>query len=103
MTDSFNDETVYSLVCMVCAQTKTRTGLQSRLTGTINARNLSEIDYRSGRELEKWWRKDCQGFEINVGFRKFVKRYGQEWKVSGRQNEDLAEFGPTPWEWRRTM
>ena len=29
VTDTFNDENVYNLVCMVCAQSKTHTGLRS--------------------------------------------------------------------------
>ena len=29
VTDTFNDESIYNLICMVCAQSKTHTGLRS--------------------------------------------------------------------------
>ena len=35
VTDTFNDDTVFSLVCMVCAQMKTHTGLRSMRVDSI--------------------------------------------------------------------
>ena len=103
MTDTFNDETVYNLVCFVCAQSKTHTGLRSRTTSFERPMKLCEIQYRHGEDLQRWWPRDCEHFENNFGCRKFIKRYGGEWKVAGRRDEELIEFGPTPWEWRRNL
>ena len=32
-----------------------------------------------------------------------MSRYGKDWKVAGRHDEELCELGPTPWEWRQTL
>ena len=32
-----------------------------------------------------------------------MQRYGQEWKASGRADEELQEFGPIRWEWHRVL
>ena len=101
VNDTFNDDNVYNLMCMVCAQSKTHTGLMSvrRLDGSYIP--LSETSYRKGEELIGLWKKNADHFDHNFGFRRFMERYGQDWKVRGRNDEDLREFGPTRWEWRR--
>ena len=102
VNDTFNDDNVYNLVCMVCAQSKTHTGL---LSMRVNGKrlNLSETSYRKGEELIGLWKKNVDHFDHNFGFRRFMQNYGQNWKVRGSSDEDLREFGPTRWEWRRLL
>ena len=102
VTDTFNDDSVYSLVCAVCAQMKTHTGLFSRRVNGCR-RKLTDIEYRSGSELCMWRDRNLTHFDNNFGFRTFMQRYGQEWKVEGRSDEDLQEFGPTRREWQRLL
>ena len=102
VTDTFNDDSVYNLVCMVCAQSKTHTGLHSvRVNGFRES--LSEISYRKGQDLIRLWKQNVDHFDNNFGFRSFVQRYGQNGKIYGSSDEDLREFGPTKWEWRRLL
>ena len=92
VNDIFNDDSVYSLVCMVCAQTKTHTGLRSMRVDGQSAK-LCDIQYRVGALLLQWRHRNLEHFNNNFGFRTFMQRYGQEWKVRGRADEDLQEFG----------
>lgn len=102
VTDTFNDDSVYSLICSVCAQTKTHTGLLSRRVNGGRV-NLSDIQYRSGSLLCEWRDRDLTHFDNNFGFRTFMQRYDQDWKEKGRPDEALRELGPTRWEWRRLL
>lgn len=54
VTDIFNDESVYNLICLVCAQSKTHTGLLSSYVDRERV-NLSDIQYWRGRLLQDWW------------------------------------------------
>ena len=88
VTDTFNDDSVYNLICMVCAQSKTHTGLCSqRVNGQFV--KLVDIEYRSGAELLDWWRRDLTHFDNKCGFRTFLKRHGHDWKITGQSDEDL--------------
>ena len=49
------------------------------------------------------WEKDPAHFDRNFGFRTFLRHYGTDWKVADRKDEELREFGPTLWEWRRLL
>lgn len=102
VTDTFNDDSVYSLVCSVCAQTRTHTGLLSRRVNGVREK-LTDIQYIPGSLLYKWRDRNLTHFDNNFGFRTFMQRYGKEWKEQGRPDEDLREFGPTCWEWRRLL
>lgn len=102
VTDTFNDDTVFSLVCMVCAQIKTHTGLISRSVNGVRW-PLTEIQYRNGQDLIPMWKKNLDHFDNNFGLRTFMQRYGQDWKVRGQSGEDLREFGPRRWEGRRLL
>ena len=102
VTDTFNDDSVYSLVCSVCAQTRTHTGLLSRRVDGFREK-LTDIQYFPGSLLCKWRDRNLTHFDNNFGFRTFMQRYGKEWKEQGRPDEDLREFGPTCWEWRRLL
>ena len=102
--DTFNDDTVFNLVCMVCAQSKTHTGLvSSRSTDTGYFEKLTDIQYRRGADLINMWQKNLDHFDNNFGFRTFMQRYGTDWQDPSLADEDLREFGPTRWEWRRAL
>ena len=103
VTDTFNDDSVYSLICMVCAQSKTHTGLSATRFTDGWTRNLSDIQYYPGKKLLEWQQENFTHFDKNFGFRTFMQRYGQDWKVPGESDEKLREFGPNPWEWRRLL
>eukprot|EP00973_Karenia_brevis_P095825 12429264-Karenia_brevis.AAC.1 len=66
-------------------------------------KNLTEIQYRSGSDLIAMWDRNVDHFDNNFGFRTFMQRYGQDWKDRKQRDEDLKEFGPTRWEWRRIL
>ena len=102
VTDTFNDESVYNLVCMVCAQSKTHTGLFARKRNGYR-KPLVEIGYKKGADLISMWEENDKHFDANLGFRSFLARYGTDWKVQGQRDEDLREFGPNQWEWRRLL
>ena len=102
VTDTFNDHSVYSLICFVCAQTRTHTGLLSRRVNGLRD-NLSDIKYIPGSLLCDWRDRNLTHFDNNFGFRTFMQRYGKEWKEEGQRDEELREFGPTVWEWRRLL
>ena len=87
VNDTFNDDNVYNLICMVCAQSKTHTGLLSMRGVDGKRQSLSEISYRKGEELIRLWRKDVVHFDNNFGFRSFMEHYGQNWKVRGSKDE----------------
>ena len=65
--------------------------------------SLSEISYRKGEQLIRLWKNNVDHFDNNFGFRTFMQRYAQNWKVRGSSDENLREFGPTRWEWRRLL
>ena len=46
VNDTFNDQTVFSLVCLVCAQMKTHTGLRSSRQDDGAYKKLTDIQYR---------------------------------------------------------
>ena len=68
VNDIFNDDSVYSLVCMVCAQTKTHTGLRSMRVDGQSAK-LCDIQYRVGAVLPQWWHRSLEHFNKHFGFR----------------------------------
>ena len=39
----------------------------------------------------------------NFGVRTSMQCYGEAWKVRGVADEDLRDFGPSSWEWRRLL
>ena len=51
----------------------------------------------------KRFNNDFAHFDQNFGFRTFVHRYATEWQEAGQLAEDLREFGPERWEWRRVL
>ena len=102
VNDVFNGDIVFSLICMVCAQSKPHTGLRSRRVDGKFAK-LSEVQYRDGSLLQTWKLRNLDHFDNNFGFRTFMHRYGEEWKTAGCHDEDLQELGPTRWEWHRIL
>ena len=83
VNDTFNDKSVYNLVCMVCAQSKTHTGLKSMRVNGI-CQSLTDIKYHSGQELIRMWNKDVDHFDRNFGFRTFMQRYAKQ--LEGTRN-----------------
>ena len=65
--------------------------------------SLCDIRYHKGEHLIRLWDKNMDHFDRNFGFRTFMQRYAQKWKVHGTVDEDLREFGPNHWEWRRLL
>ena len=102
VTDASHDDSVYSLVCMVCVKIKTHVGLCSRRVGGVRVK-LCDIQYRSGADLLKWLGNDHDHFNKTFGFGTFMQRYGQAWQERGQWGGDLREFGPTRWEWCRLL
>ena len=77
--DTFNDATTFNLVCMVCAQSKTHTGLQSsRSTDNGYFEKLTDIQYRRGDDLIEMWKNNLEHVDHNFGFRTFMQRYGTD-------------------------
>ena len=71
LADAYNSARVRQMICLVCAQSKTDMGIiRNRVHATedsvnVYEENVSDIAYRSGKDLWKCFARHRQSFELN--------------------------------------
>ena len=109
LDDVYNSSRVRQLVCLVCAQSKTDMGVhRNRLHvgwngPTVHEENISDIAYRSGKDLWSCFARHRESFELNLGFREFVRRYAAGHDVGEGAFANATEVQEDNWEWRRVL
>ena len=111
LDEVYNDKDVYSLVCFVCGQVHTHTGLKAYRADSNEAVHLSNIRLwdRGGSILLKWLENDRERFDNTLGLNTFRRKYAESWKdhkVSWSDpdiSKKVREFGPDKYEWQREL
>ena len=96
LADVYNGDVVYNLVCFICAQSKTHTGLTSR-DGTVE---LSDIQFKSPGWLHQAFGRHPDSTERHLGLSTYVERYASE---ASSPMTNAPELRATDWEWKRWM
>ena len=104
LDDVYNSGRVRQLVCLVCAQSKTVMGLlwkKSIVPGDDAI--LSEIGYRTGRDLLQCYKEHPENFDRNLGFNTFVERYADGYQEGRGPFAHATELQDDNWEWHRIL
>ena len=96
LADIYNSKVVYNLICFVCAQSKTHTGLKS----WDEKVQLSEISYVTGRWLGKVFQRNPRNSDLVLGMATYLERYAS---APDSSMTDAPEVHVDNWEWKRLL